>query len=833
MERGPRLLPLGALLLALSTVFVVGGDRGHFYHAGTYAHNNLSAKGMALAENFRAANGFLFLRMKRGDAGEIRYDLYNRYPIAGTLLIKLAIAPFAGNLSAQIVAARVLMLGLFCAAAVLAYLSLSRITRDHAVASAATLLAFSSYHMLDYNDAITTEIWVDLFGVLFVFHGMVVFAQERRFAQLVAKTFAAALLGWHAYAVLAPLLVCGFCGELTRAWKREQERGRRRVLALAGQALGSRYTLLGALALLVGMVAFGYNLAVEYTVFGGERAVTELPSIRSVIRRTGLDVDYTSTWQAALGWLDFFAWQFHRVAIMMWPYGLAAGTGSLWDEVAWHAAGAPPLTGAGIVATVFCLAVVFWCPAFRDWRGRVACMALGGFFWAVPMRHQTVWHGHDYETIYHFGIPLVVFTGLLLGIRNLSTFLPGAGGVSERQVRHRRVAAGCAFVAMLVFAWSNVRAAAVGPDPRFSARERAVMAEFEAIRATTSGSDVLVEHHNAMSGVVPMWEAFCYYMSQSVLHMPRTLADAARLEASGKVDFVLGYKRWRCSSHPCEPGDESAPPGAPTLDALTPNHRFVFLYRPGGVTDAITRSWRREYQTMTTRKPWARGDFNVYLDEPAPGKSRLVYLKHPCRNEDTLGRFFLNLVPTNRNHLTGAARAAGSAHMDFFFNKYGVVFDDHCLIDVPFPDYPVATVYTGRYAPGKGPLAWRVAFRADLDTLRRAYDTLRNLAPAAQSNFALHLRGDKLTYIREPCAPADIKARFFLHISASDEVLPEARRAAGFDNWDFDFNEQGALFDGKCVADVRLPDYPFHAVTTGQFAADVGELWRARVDLPD
>ena len=125
---------------------------------------------------------------------------------------------------------------------------------------------------------------------------------------------------------------------------------------------------------------------------------------------------------------------------------------------------------------------------------------------------------------------------------------------------------------------------------------------------------------------------------------------------------------------------------------------------------------------------------------------------------------------------------------------------------------------------------WRTAFRADLETLRRAYELVRGLAPAARSTFALYLRGDRLTYIREPCAPADVEARFFLHVSANAEALPETRRAAGFDNLDFDFNERGALFDGKCVADVRLPDYPIHAVTTGQFG-DVGLLWKARVDV--
>ena len=56
--------------------------------------------------------------------------------------------------------------------------------------------------------------------------------------------------------------------------------------------------------------------------------------------------------------------------------------------------------------------------------------------------------------------------------------------------------------------------------------------------------------------------------------------------------------------------------------------------------------------------------------------------------------------------------------------------------------------------------------------------------------------------------------------------MPQERRQFGFDNLDFDFFLRGALFDGKCVATVPLPDYVIASLRTGQFGPQ-GELWSA------
>lgn len=731
-----------ALLVVLAAVFLGIGDRDHI---GPGARS-FATMSLALAENLSAEPIALFKDMRRSPDGRIIYRAYNRFPIGGMLLIKLAIAPFEGDLSAQILAARVLMLTFFCAAALAAYLALCRLLDTRAVPFAATLLAFSSYHMLDMSDVVATEGTADLFGVLLVFHGLVVFTQEGRFGQLVAKTCVALFLGWHVYALLAPFLALGLAGELVEAGRRQaracqnsdraetKRHGLRLLRALAAQTARSRHTRLGLVAVLVGAILLGYNFGAEYVLLGGERPFAELPSVRSALRRTSVGGDWTGNHPQ----MGSFPWQFHRVGLMLLPYGLSSPGEHSWHEVAWRASGAPPLAGVGVLATAACFGALLFAPAFRGRRALWGALALSGFCWAFAMRQNTAWYAHDHETIYFVGNSLVLFTALLLGGRELAASVLARRAGRRTRWRGRVAAAGAIFAAV-VFVASSVRMGALGRDADEAARRRAVLGEFERIRAMTRGKDVLVMRHFVKDTAVTRLSggaAFGYYMAGSVMHYPRTAAEAHRLEADGKVDYVLGL-RHACSTPTAETCE---PTGNAHVRALTPTHRFVFLYAPGGVVQAITDAWRLDYQ---------------------------------------------------------AAVAAGD---------------------------PLA----------RG-ASW--GFRVDIDVLHRAHARTRTLSPpppppSAHDTFDVHLHGGALIYTREPCSEADVAARFFLHVAAPAEALPEHRRTAGFDNLDFDFHDQGAIFDGKCVAKVALPDYAVHNVTTGQFAPR-GELWSARIDMAE
>ena len=190
-HRGGVLRPMLVLAAILSYLFVFGEERDHFY----WMHDWSSSLNMSVAANLSPDHNFLGFKDRFiGRSGDPQYLYYNRFPIGAAVLTKLAIAPFNGDLSAQIFAAKTLSVLLFCGAALLAYLALGRLFRDRWGAAVAVLLAFSSWYALVFADLVG-EGMVSLFGVMLAFHGLVVFTQEGRLRQLLGKTCAALLLG--------------------------------------------------------------------------------------------------------------------------------------------------------------------------------------------------------------------------------------------------------------------------------------------------------------------------------------------------------------------------------------------------------------------------------------------------------------------------------------------------------------------------------------------------------------------------------------------------------------------------------------------------------------
>ena len=403
-------IPLLLLLLALSTVYLFGADWGHF-RRHLPSHDGDSAKNLALAENLSPNHNFrLFLRLYPGPDGAPAYEMYSRFPIGSYALIKLAIAPFGDHLSAQLHAARILMLLMFAAAAALAYQSLRRITARPAIALTATLMAFSSYYILFYNDMIANEIIMDLFAVMLVFHGMTVFIQEKRFPQLLIKTAIAILLGWHVYALLLPFIALGLTRELIRAAKHPHPLTApplARLRYIAKKFLTSRYLTLALAAALFGLAVLTFNLANEYTAHDGNVPLQQLPSAQSILKRIGQDPQYNAAQIDALEWRRFLPGQFRRIGRMTLPYALTAHTDGLHG---FHPPGQIPLPylPIGLAALAACLAGLLLTPRHRL---LLATLALSGIAWAILVRHNTA--VHNYESVFYIGIPLTLFTLIL------------------------------------------------------------------------------------------------------------------------------------------------------------------------------------------------------------------------------------------------------------------------------------------------------------------------------------------------------------------------------------------------------------------------------------
>ena len=527
-EQRSRSFPLVLLLLAFSTVFLFGNDRDRFYRPGH--HDWVSSEHLAVAVNLSPAHNFLMFHRLSGveEGGGFHYQPYNRFPVGGYALISLATLPFRDDLSAQLYAARMLMLAFFVAAAVAAYHATSRLSSSRWIALTAVLLSFSSYYHLYYNDMVHPKTMMDLFGVLLTFHGMVVFLQEGRFRQLLVKACTALLLGWHVLALVLAFVALGMMSEIVRM--RSTVRKKRAVESPAALLLRGRsrhYLTLGVVALLLAASILTFNFVNEYTAHDGRVAWTHMASVRSMLSRTGLDEKYNEQHAHRAAWSSFLEKQIRRIGRLSVPFALFSSADPTESS----------LFTLGIVMTVACLV----CLVFVRRGLPFTTLVSSGFLWALPMRYNTAFH--DYECLFYIGIPLVVFTTGTSFISRLS----------------RRSLAGLSCAAVLVFVLSSAEMSRVGHDAEAADIQEALIADFDVIHRMTEGKTVYVPVSYNRKAVIPFAgarHALHYYLAGSVIR----------------------YNNPRQRRKPCRPGFVVTRERVEGATLLTPGNRLMFLY---------------------------------------------------------------------------------------------------------------------------------------------------------------------------------------------------------------------------------------------------------------
>ena len=800
-----RLIPLALPLAMFVALLAMGGDRWSFYREGPYertaTHNHDTARGLAIAKNLSPDHNFrLAHRIWRDEGGGFEYGFYSRFPIGGFALVRLAVLPFGGDIASELAAARVLTLLMFCGAALFAYLAIARIAGSRWVALAAVPLAFSGFYAVYYADQVSNESVMDLFGAALVFHGMAVFVQEGRFRQLLVKTCAALLLGWHVYALLLPFIALGLGGEALALWRSAVSSGdkakaaRAAIIALAR----SRYAALAAVAILFGSALLTFNVANEYTAYGAGTDLSRLPLLDSISRRLGLADDYRGP---DLAWGNFITRQFYRVGVAFAPYAVVRAVGYDFPTLEpVDAALAPAVFGAA--ATVAALAGVAFA---RGRRHLLASAVLFGFCWAIPMRHNTYAPYHTHEAVHYAWAALALFALALIGARRLLGARIGGG-----------VAIAAAALAATLFALSVFYAEQRSQDAGEAEREKAEMAELSAIREMTRGKSVeIFPYHKHILTEFRKG----YYTAGSYREASGADACGAR-----RSDFVISHYR------------------ADSLNPLTPEHRFVFLYEGASPLD-LCRAERRKLESSA---PAARSVFDVYLQE-----SSLTYLKAACEPSDYEARFFAYLYPANPNDLPPKDRRNGYLKLRGWHTWFpnGVsAFDGACLMTLQTPDYPAAAIRAGQWTHGGESrwdvdILWEVTITPPPDEEARAFyektyqAIISSGAPAARGKFDLYLDRDRntLSYIKEPCGEDDARGRFFLSVHPVDvDDLPEDRREIGHESLNFTFAPPaGVVFDGKCMANRRLPDYETARIETGQWIPGGERLWDAEIAVGD
>ena len=268
----------------------------------------------------------------------------------------------------------------------------------------------------------------------------------------------------------------------------------------------------------------------------------------------------------------------------------------------------------------------------------------------------------------------------------------------------------------------------------------------------------------------------------------------------------------------------NAPNGNALYTAKAYNNALWIVTRrnPDGNPYAAT------YEEAISQEPFARSEYDIYINRD--GYS-LVYVKEPCVSPVLRDRFFLLIFPENADDLSETERSLGRANRSFAFYDYGSAFDSKCVVEVPLPDYDVSAIRTGQLRTAEGDPRWEAAFPYQPPAVyRAAYASAADAEPDIRAAFNVYLSEDKrsLAYLREPCVSSDVERPFFIHVIPERESdLPDERKVHGFDNWGFDFLLHGIVFDGKCVAEAPLPDYPIERLRTGQFTRGEGEIWDA------
>ncbi len=584
----PRALPLVLLLLALSTVFLFGNDRGIFYRAGH--HNWNTAIYLAKAVNLSPKHNFLVFDSLTLDIdGAPSRRPYTRFPIGGTALTKLAILPFWGDLDAQIYVARVLFLLFFSGTAVLGYLAVSRLLADRWIALTATLLAFSSYYLLYYNDMLSTEVGPSLFGLMLTFHGMVFFSTGAgSFRQLLIKACTALLLGWHVYALLLPFIFLGLASEFVKGTRPPSPlalgltgRIKRRGTAL----LSSRYLALGVVALLFGTALLSFNLGNEYFALDGKVALTELPTVESMTRRFGQHDAFNVKHRQALAWIPFLENQFYRIGKMTLPFLVSPfNNHSLRDARDYQS------VVIGVLALAVCLVgLLFMRITNKNWM-MPAVLVAAGFCWALPMRHNTAFH--DFESVFYVGIPLTAFSFILLYMRKLAK--------SNGQFLQN-----CALIALLVFVLSGAEMAGVADRPSDRTAAREVMEDFQVIRGMVGGRIVSIPFGVRHSSEGMHARTIEYYLAGSII-----IDSRARRK---QEDFAILPHR-----------DEL--PGL-----LTPDNRRMFLYDMAAYEEALDRIVESGKPMIHVR--YGGSGFDIFMDS-----NRLYYVSY-VPAQTSLARF--------------------------------------------------------------------------------------------------------------------------------------------------------------------------------------------------
>ena len=429
----------------------------------------------------------------------------------------------------------------------------------------------------------------------------------------------------------------------------------------------SRHLILGAVALVFGVTILGVNFAREYFALGGETSLTDLPSMHSMLRRTGI-AELVSGGEWTYGWTaPARGEQFRRVGAASVPALLTCPFPGLFSAV----------LGAAVSLSIAGLLCLRSTPYRLHW----ATLALSGFCWALLVSDGV--RTHPFYGMFYLGVPLVFFSLAPLHLKACASrvYDPKPSlvhGSRRRRAWAARLATGWVAVALMVFAisgWSVEQDKTEGQDVEMG---RALAADMHAIRPLVKNKVVRLLGHWFPWNI---WEhRLRYFLTGSV-------AFRGNIEFA---DFVVA-------------------PQLEGVGSLTPENQHVFLYRPAAV-DAVRLSYERLAQTQ---RPIIESTWDAYHIRNA-----LLYIGEgvECTNPNP-SWLFLNIYPIHMDNLPSSGRRDGFVKR-FFKKDWGWQRDGECYVLASLPTYEIAKIAIGQV--GQGPfdsssrLLWEASYSLPL-----------------------------------------------------------------------------------------------------------------------
>ena len=377
-------------------------------------HGAVSSHGIALSKSlFVDYSGLMFTQYIIREDSAIEFDAYNRFPLFPFLLTGAAARIGGPNLARQLYFARQTMNIFFLLALLFAYMTVDRLLQRPLLSVSLVLMTFSSHFMLYYHDLVFNDIPA-LFGCILVFFLIVESRNGIKPWQAALLAAIAISTGWQAYAVLAAWFFTNVIGMLR--YRREQKAGFRTLIRKTS-----------FVALLAGMVwgvtILGLQLLNEWSRVGG--SFSEIPSMVSLLARTGLRGHGRLSSLPGADWGNFLLSQARRIWLMILPFNVPYSipvSGIIKDlftqgsiAINQHFSDWRVMATLAGLTSLFLTLLVRIGVAIRrrliDWR-IAAVLGLSGAIWALGMRRFVAFH--DFQSIFFIGLPLLLYLALFL-----------------------------------------------------------------------------------------------------------------------------------------------------------------------------------------------------------------------------------------------------------------------------------------------------------------------------------------------------------------------------------------------------------------------------------